>query len=305
MPDILTAIDVVIIRQEGQGEPQDVEAPALEFVHEQQQEFLEAAQLEPFVEDVALQGHAAVPMGARHRGFLQAVGGAELGHHLLDDLGRTPGGVGEEAGDRLPFHRPGDEVALQPVRAQPDRRGEVAMVVHTLSHHGFAEGMHRVDERTEIALHAEGIPEPAHQIDIELDGVVPGGADALVIGETRAEVIDQDPEVQFLDQPFRGGTHAVPVLAPAGGFREFEADARTVDLMFAQTINQLVETTGAGNRINADVHREVVDSLAKQWGCLQASLQAGHVGDHQGVDLVGDAQFMGDADQFPGLLLLQ
>ena len=36
------------------------------------------------------------------------------------------------------------------------------MVVHTLGHHGFAEGMHRVDEGTEIALHAEGIPEPAH-----------------------------------------------------------------------------------------------------------------------------------------------
>ena len=87
MPDILTAIDVSIIRQEGQGKPQDVEAPTLEFVHEQQQEFLEAAQLEPFVEDVALQGHAAAANSARHRGLQQAVGGAVLGHHRLDRLG--------------------------------------------------------------------------------------------------------------------------------------------------------------------------------------------------------------------------
>ena len=254
IPDILTAIDVSIIRQEGQGEPQDVEAPTLEFVHEQQQEFLEAAQLEPFVEDVALQGHAAAANSARSRGLQQTIGGAQLGHHRLDRLGRTPGGVGEETGDGLPLHRPGDQVSLQPIRAQPDRCGKVAMVVHALGHHGFAEGMHRVDEGTEIPLHAEGIPEPFHQIDVELDGVIPGGADALVIGETRAEVIDQDPEVELLDQPFRGGIHAVPVLAPAGGFREFEVDARTVDLVFAQTSDQLVETSGAGNRINADVH---------------------------------------------------
>ena len=32
-------------------------------------------------------------------------------------------------------------------------------------------------------------------------------------------------------------------------------------------------------------------------------MQVGHPGDYQGVDLVGDPQFMGDSDQFAGRLI--
>ena len=270
MPDVLAAIHLLLVRQKGQGQPQHLQPPGGQLLDEQQHQLIETAQAGPVLQHVALKRHrhrdrpgGGDRAGRRSQRRLQlSVGFDDLGLQPGQALELQPGTLPEKGNELLPGHRPGDQISLQRIDPQPQQHLQIAMLLHPFGHHGLAETVHRLDQRPHKALQAVGATDPIHQLQVQLDAVVPGLAETPVIGEAGAEVVDDQPKLELIHQPLGRGAQAVGLLhgLHGGGLGELEPKQGRVDALAAQQGHQRVLPLGGGHGGRADVHRDVDDA---------------------------------------------
>ena len=289
IPDVLKAVDIVSVRQEGQGEALGIEAPAAQLVDEQQDKLLKAAQACPVLQNGPLQRQRG-PTFVRDLRIRRDGSVAQGGQQQPHPLGISPGGTDQEQRQRVGMNGAGDQGPLQGISAEPDRGHQVAVLGDALRPHHLAEGVGAAEEGPKEALEAERAMQIAHQLGVELDGVVPPLSNAAQAADRRSEAVDADPHPQLPMDPFRnggGGADAIQPLAD-GHLADLDGVAAVIDALATELKQHLLQGLGARQRFGVEVEGDVIEPGRSGGIASQGFLQLGEALDHELVEMGGN-----------------